>query len=162
MIMKPTLIIAVTLCVFGTSNFVQAEEVQASDIGGKVIIMGRLGKPLGTVVTLDGQMVSAPKTGKSGQVTAALRVSEVNGQPLKRAPIIGLIFRPSAGVPSFHVQETVHLSGYETGAFIGTPDGARDSLGSEASPFDWKFETTIRVIKLEAAKVRTSLSGSLN
>lgn len=145
-----------TLCLIGTSHLLQAEEVQATDIGGKVIIIGKLGEPLGTVVTIDGQMVSEPKLGKTGQATAALRVNQVNGKPLKREPILGMVFRPSTGVPSLHVPESVHLSGYETGAFIGTPDDARDSLGSDASRFDWKFETTIRVIKSEVAAVPKS------
>jgi hypothetical protein len=150
--MKPKLIIAIMLCVIGASLFLQAEEIQVGDIGNKVILIGRLGKPLGTVATIDGQLISEPKQGKSGQITAAFRVNKVDGKPLEKAQIVGLAFRASAGIPSVHANEIVQLSGYEGGAFIGTPDDARDILGKDASPLDWKFQTTIYVIKLQVVE----------
>jgi len=140
------------LCIIGISHFLQAEEIQVGDIGNKVIIIGRLGKPLGTVVTTDGQMISEPKLGKNGHFTAAFRANKVDGKPLKKAQIVGLVFRVSAGVPSVHAGESVQLSGYESAAFIGTPDGARAMLGSDASPFDWKLESTIYVIKSQSSE----------
>jgi hypothetical protein len=145
--MKPKLVIAIMLCVIGTSLSLQAEEIQVSDIGSKVILIGRLGKPLGTIATVDGQLISEPTRGKSGQVTAAFRVNKVNGKPLEKAQIVGLIFRASAGIPPIHTDEIIQLSGYKSGAFVGTPDDARDMLGRDASPLDWKFQTTIHVIK---------------
>jgi len=150
--MKPKLIIAIMLCVIGAPLFLQAEEIQVSDIGSKVILIGRLGKPLGTVATVDGQLISEPKQGKDGQVIAAFRVNKVDGKPLEKAQIVGLIFRASAGISPVHANEIVQLSGYESGAFIGTPDGAREMLGKDASPLDWKFQTTIHVIKLHVAE----------
>ncbi len=150
--MKPKFIVAMLLCIMGVSHFLPAEEIQAGDIGNKVIIIGKLGKPLGTIATVDGEMISEPKLGKSSRVTAAFRVTRVDGKPLKQGQIVGLVFRTSEGIPPFHANEIVHLSGYESGTFIGTPRDARDLLGKDASPLDWKFETTIYVIKAQAVE----------
>ena len=150
--MKLKLVFAIMLCAIGSSLFLQAEEIQVADIGNKVILIGRLGKPLGTLATIDGQLISEPKQGKSGQVTAAFRVNKVNGQPLEKAQLVGLAFRASAGIPPVHANEMIQLSGYESGAFIGTPDNARDMLGKDASPLEWKFQSTIYVVKLQVEK----------
>ena len=150
--MKPKLVVAIILSIIGTSLILRAEEIQVGDIGNKVTLIGRLGKPIGTVVTIEGQLISEPKQGKSGQISAALRVNKVDGKPLEKAQVVGLIFRASAGLPSAHANEIIQLTGYESGAFIGTPDAARDLLGKDASPLDWKFQSTIYVIKLPVAE----------
>jgi predicted ABC-type transport system involved in lysophospholipase L1 biosynthesis ATPase subunit len=139
----------ILLFIIGNSLVLRAEEIQMSDIGGQVTLIGRLGKPVGTVVTnIEGQLISEPKQGKSGQVTAALRVSKIDGKALAKAQIVGLVFRASQGMPKIHANENVKFSGYESGAFIGTPEVAREALGKDASPLDWKFESTVFVIKL--------------
>jgi hypothetical protein len=130
-------------------NLLQAEEIFVSDFGEKVTVVGRLGKPLGTVITMEGQLVSEPKTAKTGRSTAAFRVSKVDGKPLEAGQVIGLTFPLSMGTPPIHAKEIVRLSGYEGGAFIGTPATARESLGKDASPLDWKFESTVYLIKLQ-------------
>jgi hypothetical protein len=127
----------------------RAEEIQVSDIGGQITLIGRLGKPVGTVVTnIEGQLISEPKLGNSGRATAALRLTKVDGKVLAKTQTVGLIFRLSEGMPKVHADEIVKFSGFESGAFIGTPDDAREALGKDASPLKWKFESTIRVIKL--------------
>jgi hypothetical protein len=149
--MKANLVIVILSFVISSSILLQAEEVKVSDFGSKIILIGRLGKPLGTIATLDGQLVSEPKLGKSGRVTAAFRVNKVDGKPLEKAQSVALIFRVSEGVPPIHINELVQLTGYEGGAYIGTPDEARDSLGRDASPLDWQFESTIYVINSQIA-----------
>jgi hypothetical protein len=146
---KIKLLIAVTILLTGQINFLQAEDVSVGDFGGKVILIGRTGKPLGTVVTVEGQLVSEPKPGKNGRVIAAFRVNKVDDKSLETGQVVGLMFPASAGVPPVHANEIVRLSGYEGGAFIGTPAAARAQLGPDASPLDWKFESTIYVIKLQ-------------
>ena len=139
----------ILLFIIATSLVLRAEEIQVSDIGGQVTLIGRLGKPVGTVITsIEGQLISEPKLGKSGQVTAAIRVSNVDGKALAKAQVVALIFRVSEGMPNVHGYDIIKFSGYEAGAFIGTPEAARDALGKDASPLAWKFESTIHVIKL--------------
>ncbi len=141
--------LAVIACLMINVSFaLQAEEIQIGDItDGKVTLIGRLGKPLGTVETIEGQLISDPKQ-VAGLVTAAFRASKVDGKPLEKGQIIGLVFRPSAGTPALHANQLVKLSGFEGGAFVGTPDAAREAMSSDASPLDWKFQSTFRVISL--------------
>jgi hypothetical protein len=137
------------LFIITNSLVLRAEEIQVSDIGGRVTLIGRLGKPLGTVVTnIEGQLISEPKQGKSGQITAAFRLSKIDGKVLAKTQVVGLIFRISGGIPNVHANEIVKFSGYESAAFIGTPEAAREALGKDASPLDWKLESTVYVIKL--------------
>jgi len=63
-----------------------------------------------------------------------------------------LIFRHSAGIPTIHLHDIVQLSGYEGGAYVGTPDDARGMLDNEASSLKWKFETTIYVISYKPSE----------
>lgn len=152
--MKPTLILTLLLGIIGTTGLACAEEIQVDDIGSKVIIIGKLGKPLGTLATIDGQMISEPKRGQSGHFTAAFRVSKVDGKPLAKGQIIGLMFRSSIQTLPAHSHDLVQLRGYESGTYVGTPDSARDSLGADASPLDWKFESMFYVIKTQIVELQ--------
>lgn len=139
----------VLLCVITSSPVLKADEIQVSDLGGQVTLIGRLGKPVGTVIAdIEGQLISEPQQSKSGKVTAAIRLNKVDGKALAKAQVVGLEFRASGGMPQAHANDIIRFSGYEGGAFIGTPEAARESLGSDASPLEWKFESVVRVIKL--------------
>jgi hypothetical protein len=151
--MKRKIFITILLLLLSTSCLLQAVNVSVDDFGGSVTLIGKLGKPLGTVANVEGQMVSEPKMGRSGQITAAFQVTKVDGQRLPKAKTVGLIFRHSQGTPAVHANDIVQLSGYETGAYIGTPDAARDQMGADASPLDWQFESLVHVIN---AKVVSS------
>jgi hypothetical protein len=150
--MKQKIIIAIMLCAICTAHLAGAQEVQTDDLGGKVILIGRLGKPLGTVATINGQITTEPRQTKSGTVIATIRVGTVDGNPVGKTEIIPLIFRHSAGIPTIHLHDIVQLSGYEGGAYVGTPDDAREMLDKEASPLKWKFETTIYVISYKPSE----------
>jgi hypothetical protein len=152
--MNRKLIIAIIVSIIAVTHLVVADEIQIEDIGSKTILVGKLGKPLGTVATISGQIISDPKQLRSGQFVGAIRVNKVNGQPLKKAATLGLLFRRSEGIPSVHAHDIVEFSGYESGAYVGTPDDARDQLGTDASPLDWKFETSITVIKITSHSPR--------
>ena len=145
--MKPK-IIAALFCVIGIPLLIHAEDVQVDDLGTKVVVIGKLGKPLGTVVTVEGQLMSDPEP-KNGQIIAVLRANKTDGQALSPASNIALLFRHSGGVPELHSHDLVKITGYEAGAFIGTPSAVRDQMGRDASPFDWKFETTFHVVTAE-------------
>jgi len=78
--MKLNFLFAAVIFITGQINFLHAEEIFVSDFGGKVTVVGRLGKPLGTVVTIEGELISEPKAAKTGRTTAAFRVNKVNGK----------------------------------------------------------------------------------
>ena len=147
--MKRKIIAAILFLTIATTCFLQAEDVQVTDFGGSVTPIGKIGKPLGTLANIEGQMISDPKQGRSGQMTAAFRVTKVDGQKLTKAQTVGLMFRHSQGMPGIHAQDIVQLSGYEAGAFVGTPDSARDLMGKDASPLDWQFESMVYVINAQ-------------
>lgn len=146
--MKQLSVAGIALLAIAASFALYAEDVQVSDISdGKVTLIGRVGRPLGTVVTVEGQLVSDPKQ-TAGQVTAAFRARTVDGTALEKGQIIGLLFRASDGIPALHANQLVKISGYESASFIGAPDGAREALGKDASPLDWKFQSLVHVIKV--------------
>jgi hypothetical protein len=147
--MKRKIIAAILFLTIATSGLLQAEDVRVVDIGSGVTLIGKLGKPLGTLASIEGQMVSDPKQGRSGQVSGALRVSKVDGQRLPKAQTVGLVFRLSQGMPALHAHDIVQISGYESGVFVGTPDSARDAMGKDASPLDWQFESMVYVINAQ-------------
>ena len=147
--MKRNIIFTILFLTLATSCFLRAEDVQVVDIGDSVTLIGKLGKPLGTLAKVEGQLISEPKQGRSGQITAAFRVTKVDGQKLAKAQTVGLMFRLSQGMPAVHAHDLVQLSGYEAGAFVGTPDAVRDSMGKDASPLDWKFESLVYVIEAQ-------------
>ena len=145
--MKLKLIFAILAWSLAASCFLQAEEVRVDDFGDSVVVIGKLGKPLGTIANVEGQVISDPKQGRSGQISAALRISKVDDERLPKGKIVGLVFRLSQGMPAIHAHDFVQLTCYESGAFVGTPDAARDTLGKDAQPLDWQFESMVYVIK---------------
>ena len=150
--MKQKIIIAIMLCAICTAHLAGAEEVRTDDLGGKVILIGRLGRPLGTVTTIIGQITTEPRQTKGGTVIATIRVGTVDGDPVGKAEIIPLIFRRSAGIPTIHLHDIVQLSGYEGGAYVGTPEGAIGKLDKDASLLKWKFQTGINVISYKLSE----------
>jgi len=146
--MKRTFIAAMASVMLNISFPLHAEDVQVGDISdGKTALIGCLGKAVGTVVTVEGQLLSDPKL-VNGHITAALRVNKVDGQQLKSGQIIGLEFRASQGVPAVRANQLVKFSGYEGVAYIGTPTAAREAMSGDASPLDWKLQSVVHVIKL--------------
>ena len=146
--MKPTFIVVITALLLNISFPLHAEDVQVGDINdGKVMLLGCLGKPVGTVVTVEGQLISDPKAA-NGHITAAFRANKVDGRELKPAQIIGLEFRASLGLPALRASQLVQFSGYEGVAFVGTPNAARVEMSSDASPLEWKLQSVVHVIKL--------------
>ena len=146
--MKRTFVAVMASLMLNISFPLHAQDVQVGDISdGKAALIGRLGKAVGTVVTVEGQLLSDPKLA-NGHITAALRVNKVDGQQLKSGQIIGLEFRASQRVPALRANQLVKFSGFEGVAYIGTPAAAREAMGSDASPLDWKLQSVAHVLKL--------------
>jgi len=146
--MKHILVAVLAPLLLASSLPLRAEDVLVSDINDhKTTLIGRLGKPVGTVVTLEGQLVTDPRA-SNGLFTAAFRANKVDGKELAKAQMISIVFRASQGSPALHANQFVTITAYESAVFIGTPDAAREAMGSDASPFDWKFASLVHVIKL--------------
>jgi hypothetical protein len=148
--MKLNLVFALAVFLAGPATLLHAEDVQVSDFGGKVTLIGRLGKPVGTVAIAEGQIMSEPKLAKTGRSTAVLHVTKVDGQTLAAEQSVAVVFPASVSVSLIHANQVVRLSGYEGGAFIGTPAAAREQMGADASSLSWKFESTFNVIKIQS------------
>jgi hypothetical protein len=146
--MKRTLAAGVALLLLNIAPPLLADDVQIADVSeGRITMIGRLGRPVGTVVTMEGQLIADPKNA-NGHITTAIRVTRVDGKELPKAQTVGIEFRPSQGMPPLHANQLVKLYGYEGAAFIGTPDAAREDMGGDASPFDWKLSSLFHVIKI--------------
>ena len=129
--------------------------VRASDIGSKVAIGGRLGVPLGRVVTIRGEW---SRRDASGRVVSPkegglrLVVSTINGDRLERpldfrayllSPILPHLFEdfpPAKG-------DVWEIRGIETGSYLGVPDEVFQELPDLASPamaFEFGFYTEFK------------------
>lgn len=105
------------------------ERIRVSDIGDRILIVGRLGYPLGDLVTIEGEWMlpEALQRGlQSKDTDLKLRVTTVNGNRLDESilipvmwvsPIIdrqGLAVTPKAG-------DVWEARGIESGRFHGIP-----------------------------------------
>jgi hypothetical protein len=104
----------------------QAEEaVRAEDLVRQVAIIGRLGRPVGEMVTVCGTWYRLGATARLGE--CCFRVTQVNGEPL-RDPLIwdeGSIEACVSGKPMIPVAgATWELRGSEGGAVLGMPEAA--------------------------------------
>jgi hypothetical protein len=156
------LLVALGVCLFGQRTLLRAEpdqtvSVTAADLAsGKVVVIGRLGVPLKTMMTVRGSWRS-PNQGTLGQATKPTNikfdVTHVNGKKLETPVQFDRVL--------VHVQnplnendtdtdrkelapvkdETWEIRAYETGAFRGRPAEFAKELGvppdnSRSEP-DW-------------------------
>jgi hypothetical protein len=114
----------------------QTHELQAlhySDIPGKVQIIGKLGVPLGELVTVRGRW-TAPFPSKP--TFAVFMVNEVNGRPLDpptKFDEVEPVFGKDEEVTKRAVGEEWELRGVETGGFVGFSDKVWEELGQPSA-----------------------------
>jgi hypothetical protein len=109
-------------------------------------IMGILGKPLGTVVLLEGVVLrDSYRRLKSDEGEILLKVERIDGKP--RPGDIIIRFRPSylASIPKPVPGDHFRYAGYETGAFEGIPDEAFKYIPRSATT-GFQFETHFEAI----------------
>jgi hypothetical protein len=89
----------------------------------KLAVMGRLGLPLGTLVTVTGEAIPNTSLNKADAGDALfLSISSVNGKPLS-APV-NFPFRKaqdSIDVAEPKIGDSFEFRGYETGGYVGVP-----------------------------------------
>ena len=91
--------------------------VQEADIGASVTVMGRLGVPVGTRVTVRGKKVSGPKS------PAVFRIETVNGKKL--AKTVGMT---AGAIKSWPDGTEATICGHERGTIMTTaPQGPCDA-----------------------------------
>jgi hypothetical protein len=91
------------------------QSVSVDDLNSNASVIGRLGKPLGTVVTIRGRAVqNGPETEKAPR--NFFQVQSVDGQPVN----VGIEVILPAGA-KFPIEGTAGWIGYEDGGFVGEP-----------------------------------------
>lgn len=111
--------------------------IPVADIESKVKIIGRLGKPLGTVCKVTCEVVIGAKPGSK---IIPCKFLTADGKPLGKSAIIAISVPASIDPPTFKTGDKLALLGYETGSCVGTPAAAREIEKAEASKLQWKFQ----------------------
>jgi hypothetical protein len=120
--------------------------INVSELNSRKVI-GRLGYELGSVITIDGLVADENyRREREDLGEILLRVQTVNGKRLKNEVIfpfmqhgVGSVTRPPVGT-------TFKFIGYETGAFVGEPDGIFDYVPRFATT-SYHFRTSFYVLK---------------
>lgn len=94
--------------------------VSVSDINSKVVLVGVLGKPMGTYVTVEGDYY-----GPAAMIRSGLEVDKVDGEPLKGITTISNFLERTSKM-DLKAGERYRLRGYETGAMSGWPDDPKN------------------------------------
>ena len=146
----------------------QAVQVPASDVGHRIVIVGRLGFPLGTLVTIQGRWERFEPAKEVSRISPLLTfvAKEVNGRELTQSvrfesdfvsPLLGGAFKD----PPRNVGDIWEVRALEAGRFIGVPDEARRELVSgpqteppRAQP-GFGFHTEIKYLRLKLFSART-------
>jgi hypothetical protein len=109
------------------------------------MVIGKLGMPLGKIVTIEADMVDGGQlSDKALEGVTLLKVRSVDGQSV-REPIF-LRFSWFETVPPAPLSGRVRLVGYETGAFTGVPAEAFAYIPPVASQ-SFHFESAFIVLK---------------
>jgi len=110
-------------------------------------IEGRLGLKLGTVLQVAGEVVpnTSRKKAEAGD-PFFLRITTVNGTPLKQPVEYRFLSHPLANVPQPKIGDTFRFAGYETGAYTGSPDHEFDYIPAYQTT-GFAFNTEFLILK---------------
>lgn len=140
--MRFILIILLT-CVF-VSCKERSENMNYSDIGTQHPIIGSLGKPLGTIVQIEGQIQTGQS--KTDMDKVLCEVHKIDRKQLAESIIIPVkVFEWVSGeIPE--PGESVKCLGYETGGMTGIPREAFSHV-PYVTTTDYSFTVSFQVIK---------------
>lgn len=114
------------LCLWGATvscNSAPSGTVSYTDLGTRVKVLGKTGRPLGDLVTVQGKVVDGPSKGYEDGLNLLLH--RVNGTsvakevPIKLVPYLGEEFDPPLKPNQVYV-----LRGYEAATYVGVPEAA--------------------------------------
>lgn len=140
-------LLACTLTLFAFAADGDVPTVESTALGQTVVVRGRLGQPLGQLMTIEGVEAGRDYRRSKGDVGEHLfRVIKVEGQTLQEPQVVRLRF----GL--FHTRppgegEKRTLRGYETGGFADIPQAALGETHGLLQTRGWHFETYFQVIK---------------
>jgi len=141
----------------------QVTKVSVTDIGKKVIIIGRLGEPLREIMSVQGRWAYPDQSqGSTKDYSLLFHVTHVKGrqldQPVVFATVHAVTERRGAPQPQEvkpREGETWELRAYETGGYCGEPDDYWKEYGGrpvQYSEWGWGFVTTLEGV-LKAAQL---------
>lgn len=142
-----TAFIAITLVSLLTAGNRTINEINYSDIAGRVKIIGTLNRPIGEIVTVQGFIIDGTDTGKKGDVgKILLKVQWINGRKVQKGVNLPIkIFHWSA-IHTPKVNEHKKYIGYETGEMSGIPIRAFDYM-PRVTTEDFHFSTYFQICK---------------
>lgn len=113
---------------------------------------GLLGRELGSLITIRGIVTTDGRKAESGVFW--LEVQSVEGVPAE--PGVAIALTPHVvgwgerdhgkGPPKLEIGREFELKGYETGAFVGVPNGADDAAGVALPSTDFHFRPHFVVV----------------
>ena len=137
------------------------ERITVEDLSKRPPI-GRLGKPLGTLVTIEGVYVlepdgkSDPRRAMTKEAWRRFRIETVDGKRLPKPVDYEIVrdrlirkMKPRNG-------ERFKLLGFESGHFYGAPEEAEDLLTdtiARRNPVPFRFETVFQAVKDEIKNI---------
>jgi hypothetical protein len=91
---------------------------------GRRKVTGKLGHPLGAIVTIEGQAADDTYTREKADAgRTLLRIESVNGKQLRREVVFPFVVIETVSIATPSVGTRFKFVGFETGEFIGMPDG---------------------------------------
>src|SRR5262245_756297 len=128
------------------------QDVPLGRLGDKFRLIGKLGEPLGTVVTVHGFVAEGPFKGYEGGPN--LRAQRINGTATQTdiqiclSPYFGKFGEKvgeEVGLPKLERGNTYEFEGYETGGFVGVPGRAYERAGImiQTSGFYFRHELVV-------------------
>ena len=120
--------------------------LRVQEMDGRLTLIGRLGRELGTILTVDGDIVDGSVLrSKDLDGVKLLKVTSLGSTTILRDPIY-LRFEWYDGSDTSSLSDHVTLVGFETGAFTGFPAEAFAHIPPSGSN-DFHFETSFVVLK---------------
>ncbi len=110
-------------------------------------VIGTLGLELGTIVTIEGIVADESYRRERSDVgETLLRVQSVNGNRLKHEVVFPFMKHEIGSVATPTVGARFKFTGYETGGFVGEPNGVFDYVPRFAAT-SYHFRTSFYVLK---------------
>jgi hypothetical protein len=156
--MKALLILGTLPCVMLFASTVptlsaQSEKtyVTIDDIGSSVVVLGRLGVPLRTMVRFKAKWIHSPDRSKPELIPLRLNIIEIDGKPLER----DVLFLPadvdvvdSTGQEKIEreLHREVSLYGYEDWVTYGPPVEFHEAIGKPPASPQARGRTQLKAI----------------